>query len=219
MNSNSAIHPDEVFTAIKAKGGRPRKLKNLTDIHEICRKHSAQGKGNLTISIIGRLCEANGIIKARALYNAPSSDYRALIEAWRAYSGPAVVMPKHTLSSHEYLTRIEDPAIRSIMQTAIMERDKLRAQINIIKSNTQIIVDRRPNKLSAEIPDINSGGRAFGATSLSDSERQALIKATSTDFLDQEGWHEGSYGEILNSKGRILFDVGFMFALRKILEP
>ena len=33
--------------------------------------------------------------------------------------------------------RIEDPAIRSIMQTIITERDKLKAQLNTLKANTE----------------------------------------------------------------------------------
>jgi hypothetical protein len=48
------------------------------------------------------------------------------------------------LASHEYLMRIEDPAIRSIMQAIIAERDKLKAQLNVLKANTQVTVDRRP---------------------------------------------------------------------------
>jgi hypothetical protein len=45
--------------------------------------------------------------------------------------------------------RIEDPAIRSIMQSIIVERDKLKAPINVLKSHTHVTVDRRP--LGADI--------------------------------------------------------------------
>lgn len=51
-------------------------------------------------------------------------------------------MPKQAkiLASHEYLMRIEDPAIRSKMQAIISERDKLKSQLNILKANTQVTV-------------------------------------------------------------------------------
>jgi hypothetical protein len=41
-----------------------------------------------------------------------------------------------TRASHEYLMHIEDPAIRSLMQ-AIIERDKLKAHLNVPKANTR----------------------------------------------------------------------------------
>jgi len=50
------------------------------------------------------------------------------------------------------------------------------------------------------------------------SEREALHKAVSPQFLEEQGWREGSHGEILNAKGRTLFEVGFARAIRKALD-
>lgn len=52
-------------------------------------------------------------------------------------------MPK-TLASHNYLMCMPDPAIRSITQATIGERDKLRAQVNLVKCKTVVTIDRRP---------------------------------------------------------------------------
>ena len=60
------------------------------------------------------------------------------------------------------------------------------------------------------IPVMSSAG-------LSDSEKQALSQAISAEFLAQEDWSEGQNGEIFNSRGRKLFDIGFANAIRKVL--
>ncbi|WP_241000715.1 gamma-mobile-trio protein GmtX [Pseudomonas viridiflava] len=122
------------------------------------------------------------------------------------------------LASYEYLMRIEDPAIRSIMQTAIIERDKLKAQLNLLKANTQVIVDRRPQGATiVAAPEAQPVPVLAMAAQLTQSEREAFKKAVSSDYLEERGLREGSDGEIVNERGRIMFEVGFARAIRKIL--
>jgi hypothetical protein len=215
------IHPDVVLEALIDKGCRSNKLSNLQKLHAICRQQyqdQSESLRDFSLPAIGRLCEKQELFKARVLYNSASADYVALIAAWAAYSGPSSVKaPKEAkpLASHEYLMRIEDPAIRSLMQSAISERDMLRAQVNLLKSQTQIIINNRPlgatiTKESGSIPILEVKAQ------LSDSERAALEKAISKDFLDEEGWSEGTHGEIKKGN-RTLFEVGYASAIRKIL--
>jgi len=211
MNDKTEIHPDAVIEALLAKGGRSNRRASLVKMHELCRKQHEMGSRDFSLSAVGRLAEADGIMKGRALYNAPSADYRTLIEAWAAYAGPPAPKPPKLLASNAYLMRIDDPAIRSIMQAIISERDRLKAQLNVLKANTQIIVDRRPL------------GAATTATSamaaqLTPSEREALQKAVSAHYLEERGLREGSHGEIVNARGRTVFEVGFARAIRKVLE-
>lgn len=171
-----------------------------------------------SLSTIGRLAEAEGILKGRVLYNMQSADYRKLILSWATYAGPPTLQPSKPLASHEYLMRIQDPAIRSIMQAIIGERDKLRAEVNLLKSNAQVVVDRRPigargPGAAIVLPTTTHGHDA----QLTPSEREALEKAVSADYLDGHGLHESSHGEIVNEHGRTVFDVGFARAIRKIL--
>ncbi|WP_339464866.1 MULTISPECIES: gamma-mobile-trio protein GmtX [unclassified Pseudomonas] len=56
------------------------------------------------------------------------------------------------------------------------------------------------NALSAQLPH---------------SEREALHKAISPNYLKDRGLREGSYGEIVNERGRTVFEVGFTRAIRK----
>lgn len=135
-----------------------------------------------------------------------------------AYAGPAESKPPKTLTSHEYLMRIEDPAIRSIMQAVIAERDKLKAQLNVLKAHTQVTVDRRP--LGATIsaaPGTQPVAVLAPSAQLTPSEREALQKAVSASYLEERGLKEGSHGEIVNERGWTVFDVGFARAVRKVL--
>jgi hypothetical protein len=218
MNGMRDTHPDDVLAALLAKGGRSNRRANLDKIHELCRKQHAAGSRDFSIPAIGRLAEAEGIMKGRALYNAPSADYRSLIEAWAVYAGPAAPKPPKPLASHDYLMRIDDPAIRSIMQAIIAERDKLKAQLNVLKANTQVTVDRRP--LGATVsaaPGTQPVAVLALSAQLTPSERDALQKAVSASYLEDRGMKEGSHGEILNERGRTVFEVGFARAVRKVL--
>jgi hypothetical protein len=146
------------------------------------------------------------------------ADYKALIEARAAYAGPSAPTPLKTLANHEYLMRIADPAIRSIMRAITAKRDKLKAQLNVLKANAQVTVDRRP--LDATVA-VAPGSQPVAVRSLAEqltpSEREALQKAVSADYLEERGLWEGSHGEIVNTRGRTVFEVGFARAIRKVL--
>ncbi|CAE6970530.1 gamma-mobile-trio protein GmtX [Paraburkholderia domus] len=218
MNGATDIQPDAVLESLLAKGGRSNRRASLAKMHELCRRQHEAGSRDFSLSAIGRLAEAEGIMKGRALYNAPSADYRALIEAWAAYAGPPAPKPPRTLASHEYLMRIEDPAIRSIMQAIIAERDKLKAQLNVLKANAQVTVDRRPLAATVEaVPHAQPVTVLAMAAQLTPSEREALQKAVSAHYLEERGLREGSHGEIVNARGRTVFEVGFARAIRKVL--
>lgn len=218
MKGTTEIHPNAVLETLLAKGCRAQRQRNLARVHGLCQKHHASGSRDFSLPVIGRLCEEEGVLKGRALYNAPSADYRSLIEAWAAYAGPPSPKPPKTLASHEYLLRIEDPAIRSIMQAIIAERDKLKAQLNVLKAHAHITVDRRPlGATVASSPGAHPVAILTMVAQLTPSEREALQKAVSADYLEERGLREGSHGEILNDRGRTFFEVGFARAIRKVL--
>ena len=218
MNQTTDIHPEAILEVLLAKGKRSNRQANLKKMNALCQRQYEAGSRDFSLSTIGRLVESEGIMKGRTLYNVQSSDYKYLIEAWASYAGPPMPKPPKVLASHEYLLRIEDPAIRSIMQAIIAERDKLKAQVNTLKAHTQLTIDRRP-----QVNPVSSSSSTQPLTilamveQLTPSEREALHKAVSQDYLGERGLTEGSHGEILNERGRTIFEVGFTRAIRKVL--
>lgn len=206
----SKQHPDEVLQSFLAQKPRPQKVKNLQAIHDLCRAEYEAGSRDFSVATIGKLCEQQGLLKARGLYNAPLADYRALIEAWASYAGPATPRPVKQLATEDYVARIDDPAVRMLVQGVIAERNKLKAQLNTLKAATTVVVDRRPQAASLHAPPALGVG-------LTESERLALRKCTSPDFLAEQGWHETDLGEVVNARGRTVFDPGFVSGLRKLL--
>lgn len=159
---------------------------------------------------IGALCKKQGIFTApRGLYNEAAADYRALIAAWQKHAGPIVVRQRKTLATDEYVERIDDPAVRILVQRVITERNKLKHQLDVLRAAKPIVVDRRPATPGSSLP--------APVVQLTDSERQAIEKAISPKFLSSRGWEETKQGEILTELGRTIFDPGFGTALRKLL--
>lgn len=205
-------HPDVILQEFLDKRPRPQKVKNLQAIHDLCRTQHEVGSRDFSISAIGKLCEDRGILKARGLYNAPLADYKALIEAWAAYAGPAMPKPIKLAATDAYVTRIDDPAVRILVQGVIAERNKLKAQLNTLKAATKVVVDRRP------VAGVQMDATRTLSNGLTDSERRALEKVMSAEFLAEQGWSEVELGEIVNTRGRTVFDPGFATGLRKLLR-
>ena len=216
----TAIHPDTVLETLKS-GVRPQKERNLDIIHAICRELHQLGSRDFSLATVGRMSEARHGMSRNALYNKASEDFRTLIAAWGTFAGhPArkQATPVKPLAEEDLLRRIDDPALRSLLGGIVAERNRLRGEINLLKRNASVVIDRRTLPGHAHVmPE----GRVMQVLSplaqLTESETAALRKAISPDFLRQEGWQEGPHGEIINAKGRKLFDVGFANAIRKLL--
>lgn len=220
MTTTTDIHPTVVYDTLLAAGGRPQKIRNLKTIHEVCRRQHERGSRDFSLKSIGRLTEEQGGITWRAIYQ--TNDYRKLIETWAAYAGPAEptqrALKKPPLAQ-SFLARIEDPAVRSIMEGVIIERDKLRGENNLLRVLPRGVIDRRPlGATIASTADSEPIAVLSVGARLNDSERSALKKAIDTEFLADNDWTEGSHGEILNKHGRTIYEVGYVSAIRKILD-
>ncbi|MBP2666365.1 MAG: hypothetical protein H6Q76_1345 [Firmicutes bacterium] len=218
------VHPDAVLETLLAKNPRSDKAEKLRRLHVICARHNSQVQAlrDFTLASIGRLCKSHGLFKTeRTLYNAGSEDYCLLINAWAAFSGPTSVKvtgrePKLP-PEHQYLLKIDDHALRGIMQSVIAQRDKYKQQLNILKTQTRIEIDQRPR--GAVIGDDNATKLFKGLKEkLTNSERDALCHAISQDFLEDRGWQIGSDGEIYSDNGTLLFYPGFATGIKKVLE-
>ena len=181
------------------------------------------GSKDFSLSTVGRMSQERGGLSKRALYNSTSQDFKTLIRSW------AIFVTINTSQTNERKSResipddrnlllnISDPAMRALVGYVIAERDRLRGEVKLLRSQANVVIDRRV--LPGHI-NITSEGQVIQVMSnvdLSDTEKQALDFAISREFLEQEGWTEGKNGEILNSRGRKIFDIGFANAIRKVL--
>lgn len=214
MTTGNQIAPDAVLAELlgATPTPRPQKIKSLMAIHEVCQAVFEIGPRDFSLNNIGKLCEKRGILKARGLNNAPAADHRRLIDAWSKFAGPPPAKIRNEgLISEAYVNRIEDPAIRMLVKRDLAELRRIRAQLNTLKSTKLVQIDRRP--VHNAQPLVRDSSKV-----LTDSERSSLRKAISVEFLASRGWQEIELGEIVNDRGKTLFEPGYATGLRKLLE-
>jgi hypothetical protein len=208
MSSTTDVHPDLVVDAMIAAVNRSNVKRTLMALHNICSVHYKAGFRDFSIASIGRKAEDAGLFSSKILYNKSSQLYKDLIKVWAAYAGPPVSIPPKNFENYEYLKKIQDHAVRMIVQSLIAERNRYKTQLNMLKHETPGVV-------------VTQGAQAgtmavMLETELTQSERDALASAISRDFLVDQGWVEGTRGEIKVNKS-LLFKPGFTTAIRKIL--
>ena len=219
--NSSPTHPQEVFQSLLEQARRKQKREKLETLHELCEAQHRSSK-DFSYATISKLWKLTGGNEPRALYNSASADYRVLIDSRANHCGvnsgkiPRKERVNREGPYHQLLKRIDDSVVRGLVQAALLERDKLRQEVRILKPLVDLRIDRAPRleKSLDEPPAQNSAGSLL----LTPSEREALTIATSAKFLADECWREGSSGEVLNEQGRTLFQPGFMRALRKLLK-
>lgn len=203
--------PMAVYEELRKKGGRPLKLKNLAALHELCRDQYDSGSREFSTAQIGKLCEERHIMNGRGLFNQSALDYRTLIDAWSKYAGPSPGKVKKELQGDEFLHRIGDPAIRMLVQKSLLEARKLRSQLETLRKVNSLVVDKRPALPPADLSHMQPG------STLTHAEKDALRSAISPPFLEEQGWRESGLGEIVDERGRTVFNAGFATAVRKVL--
>lgn len=226
MESHSTA-PDELFTSLISTAVHPTKRRNLTTIQEICSKEYGNGRRNFELRDIAKLIEAASSIKVKTLWNPQSIDYRRLIEAWQTHAGPPVksVRESKPLPMDALLAGIPDPATRIVVQQLRRERDKLRSELNIVKSYSSLLIDKRPRPVESRVVHSPSNSsvtvEVHESPSLNRQEREALEHAISEQLWNSEGWIEeelGRVSKLLDGGGtRRLFKPGFASAIRRIL--
>jgi len=217
----SAPDPKQVFETLMVNA-RPQKQQNLRIMHEICAELHRLGSKDFSLATLGRMSEGRGGMSQRALYNATSGDFKVLIRTWANFASAGRVTAKSKPSGTQatdgdLLKKIGDPALRTLLGYIIAERDQLRSEVQVLKANTKVVINRRVLPGHINVTPQGQVVQVMSSAGLSDTEIQALTQAISPEFLQQEGWSEGPNGEILNRNGRKLFDIGFANAIRKAI--
>jgi len=157
---------------------------------------------------------------AGELHSTLGKHYCELITAWAIQNGNDTDKPnkkQKPIAGEEFLRRIPDPADRALAGFIIAERNRLRGEVNLLKSKSNIVIDRRPPL--GDIRHANGGLIQIlpQGAELLPTEREALEKATDPTWLKDHGMEEGTHHQLLKDNGRELFPMGFLSAIRKMV--
>ncbi|MFA9395768.1 MAG: gamma-mobile-trio protein GmtX [Halodesulfovibrio sp.] len=208
------------------KTGKTQRTKNSLDkLNALLEARFDAGEQDYSIATIGRVSKLEGGIGTVSIRNKSGENYRRLIELWATKANTTMKKPpvpqsrKHNIPSDmELLKRLDDPAMRAVFGQIIAEKNKFKAENRILKQNTEVVVDMRPNqvihaeqaKQEVEVLPSLSGV-------LLNADVEALEDAINEDKMAQRGWAISKYGAVKDEHGRPLFKNGFILAIQKVL--
>lgn len=210
------MHPDELLEQLKTNAST-RKIKNLEIIHAVCREQHERGSSDFSVATISRIARERGGPVQSTIHNKTGDDFKGLIKAWADHTGGLTRKVRKVTKNPFYavLDKIPDPAVRAVMGAVLHENKKLRGEVNLLKANTEVVIDRTTKAASQSQDPIQI---LPASTGLTDDEKDALRHAISDSLMQDEGWSQDDHGRILNGKGRALYRVGYVNAIRKIVE-
>ncbi|SDO40242.1 hypothetical protein SAMN05216303_1011329 [Rhodoferax sp. OV413] len=209
------MHPDELLEQLKASA-TPRKIKNLDIIHAVCREQHERGSKDFSVAMISKIAQERGGPVKSTIHNKTGDDFKGLIKAWADHTGVATRKVRKLNENPVYavLDKIPDPAVRAVMGAVLAENRKLRGEVNLLKANTEVVIDQRITSASQPRDTIQI---LPASTGLTDSESEALRHSISDKLMQDEGWTQDDHGRVLNAKGRVIYKIGYVTAIQKIV--
>lgn len=217
--------PDTVLAELKAASGT-RAHHNLDVLHEVCREvYEAPPEGgpkDYSIATIGRKSAQRRGPALNTLYAPLGKRFRTLIDAWASWddcSQPKRPRPPCvTTADTEILQGINDTVLRSMVGFRFAAARRQKAELETLKANTKLVIDRRPYTGASPgppSPKLQLLGPAFD---LLPTEREALLQVASKEWLGRHGLAVGPDGEVVGLNGDLVLPIGFMFALKKVAD-
>lgn len=190
-------------------------LRVLNDVlHELSQKQPL----DFSIVTVGQLSKEHGGPSTQTIRNRTGKHYQQLIDAWAAYSGttrkkPLSVRQKQLLNSNDQhiLDSIDDPVIRAVVGSLIAERNKYRDQLNVMKANSDIVIDKTHTPGLA-VKDVGNG------LQLTPLEREALRSAIDEVFFAKMGWVVMPTGQVKDDTGQEVYPRGYVHVLNKLVN-
>ncbi|SMY16286.1 gamma-mobile-trio protein GmtX [Photobacterium aquimaris] len=196
------------------KNATMRTTEALQILHKVLESQSQSKPLDFSISTVGRLSKAQGGPSTQTIRNRTGKHFQQLIDAWATYAGttrkkPLSVRQKQLLNNNDIhiLDSIDDPVIRAVVGSLIAERNKYRDQLNVMKANSDIIIDHRNKHVPRE-----------QAPQLTPLETEALKDAISDELMYRESWVVMPTGQVKSTAGEEIYKRGYANALRKLLE-
>lgn len=206
-------------------GKTQRTQRSLDRLNETLLEYHARGERDFSITTIGRVSANDGGVGYESIRATANKHYRELIEAWAAKANTTTKKPISTHSrSHrvpkdqELLERIPDPALRVLFGQIIAERNRYRHEVNLLKNQAEVVIDRRPvRQYAGSTNDLPVEIRPSLKGIVSANEIKALKFAASEECIERQGWRVTRAGQVKGELGEEVFPRGFMTGLRKLL--
>lgn len=198
----SNLDPQIVYEALKGQMKTKRSLRSLEAIHEVCREHREAGAFDFKAATIARLGASRGVPSEQTIKNKTGEPYRALIKAWQEC---VPNKPKSSRKRDDWVTDINDPRIRFLVEDLGAKNRKLEQQIAILRK-AEFTIDLRETAGMNNFPE------------LIDSEIEALKKAVSKEFFEKMEWQSDSRGRVTDDRGNRIYGPGYVTAIEKMLS-
>lgn len=188
----------------------------LRTLEQVLKKQSQIIPLDFSIATVGRLSGEQGGPSTQTIRNRTGKHFQQLIEAWAAYAGtttkkPLSVRQKQLLNSNDQhvLDSIDDPVIRAVVGSLIAERNKYRDQLNVIKANADIVIDRTRS---------SSSNISSGCLDLTPMEIEALRSAISDAFMNSQRWVVMLTGQVKDENGTEVYKRGYVNSIKKLVS-
>lgn len=216
------IHPDIVLEELCLQA-TTRTEAALRTLNTVLAEQSQIEPLDFSIAAIGKLSKAQGGPSTQTIRNRTGKHFQQLIDAWAAYSGttrkkPLSVRQKQLLNSNDQhiLDSIDDPVIRAVVGSLIAERNKYRDQLNVLKANSDIVIDRtQPRNQSHTHLDSERQHQNSAMTPL---ELEAIRDAISDEKMLAMEWVVMPTGQVKDKDGHEIYRRGYVHVLSKLLE-
>ncbi|WP_373660267.1 gamma-mobile-trio protein GmtX [Acinetobacter baumannii] len=202
-----------------------RTQNSLDQLNALLEKRFNAGEKDFSIATIGRASKADGGVGEVSIRNKTGEHFRRLIDVWASKAHTTMKKPpashsrkRETPSDIELLKKLDDPAMRAVFGQIIAEKNRLKAENRILKQNTEVILDMRPNQL-INVKQAQQEVQIVPALNgiLVKSEIEALEDAINEENMANRGWTISKYGAVKDENNRPLFKTGFVSAIKKVL--
>lgn len=217
------IDIDVILEDLK-EGKTAKTQQSLVKLNQTLCDYYERGERDFSITTIGRVSAEDGGVGYQSVRATANKHYRDLIEAWAAKAKTTTKKPlspqsrsRRAPQDNQLLERIPDPALRVLFGQIIAERNRYRTQLNILKNQAEVVIDKRPVRqfeVSAE-PSVELLPSLKGIAS--DNEIKALRFAASDECIERRGWLVTQAGQVKDELGEEVFPRGFMTGLRKLV--
>lgn len=212
---------DAVLETLKV-GKTAKTQASLDKLNETLNAYFKSGKRDFSITTIGRVSEAANGVGYQSIRATANKHYRDLIEAWAAKAQTTIKKPPSAAArksgqDYQLLERIDDTAVRALFGQIIRERDRYKSEVNMLKNQTQIVIDKRPTTYTA--PQSESAVELLPSLKgiCSENEIKALQSVCTDEWLEALTFKANDLGQVKDEYGQEILPRGFLTGLKKLL--